>query len=170
MERKKKVMTAEQIFFGLKDSNLVIIPVGHITATLCPELKVRLQALLGPDSNLRSLRFDFSDCLYMDSTFLGLIVYLAKTTHNLGIGQPVIHHANTQCMSLFRTMGMTKMLEFSDESCPEPAEKTELTAQEALNVSFLLDAHKELSMLSAENEERFRSLTSALADSQNQED
>lgn len=170
MKQKKKVMTAEQIFFGFRDMNLVIIPVGHITATLCPELKTRLQALLGPDSSLRSLRFDFSDCLYMDSTFLGLIVYLAKTAHTLGIGLPVIHRVNAQCMSLFRTMGMTKMLEFSEESCPEPEERTELTAQESLSVGFLLDAHKELSMLSAENEERFRSLTSALADCRSQDD
>ncbi|HWR11626.1 MAG TPA: STAS domain-containing protein [Rectinemataceae bacterium] len=156
-------MAEEHIYFGFVEKDLVIIPVGHITATLCPELKTELLALLGPDSGVGSMRFDFSACLYMDSTFLGLIVYLAKTARSLGIGQPIVHRADAQCESLFRTMGMTRMLEFSDEPCPAPAEKKELVAQEALSAGFLLDAHKELSMLSAENEERFRALTSALS-------
>lgn len=155
-------MAEERIYFGFAGENLVIVPVGHITATLCPELKARTQTALGPDSHTTSLRFDFSDCSYMDSTFLGLIVYFAKAARGLGIGAPVVHRANPQCKSLFRTMGMTKMLEFSDEACPSLVEKVELAAQETMSASFLLDVHKELSLLSPENEERFHPLTNAL--------
>lgn len=158
-------MSEERIYFGAAGNDLVIIPFGHITAALCPELKAKIQDRLGPDSRIAALRFDFSECSYMDSTFLGLIVYFSKTARNLGIGAPVIHHANAQCKSLFRTMGMSKMLEFTEEPCPSPIAGEWLASNEALSTGFLLDVHKELSLLSPENEERFRPLTSALEQS-----
>jgi len=158
-------MVEERIYFGTAGNDLVIIPAGHITATLCPELKAKIQGILDPDSRIGSLRFDLSSCDYMDSTFLGLIVYFSKAVRSLGLSAPVIHRANAQCKSLFRTMGMLTMLEFSSEACPSPMAGQELVGNEAISAGFLLDVHKELSLLSAENDERFRLLTDALTES-----
>lgn len=157
-------MAEERIFFGTAGDDLVIVPSGHITAALCPELKARIQEKLGPDSRIAALRFDFTACDYMDSTFLGLIVFFSKATRNIGLGSPIVHRANSPCLSLFRTMGMMKMLEFTDEACPAPHEGEELIGQAAMSAGFLLDIHKELSVLSPENEERFRSLTNTLTE------
>jgi anti-anti-sigma regulatory factor len=157
-------MTQENISLGLAGDALVIAPVGHITAVLCPDLKAKILSFLGPDTRARSLHFDFSGCLYMDSTFLGLIVYLAKLSRSAGTGRPIIHRADPQCKSLFRTMGMTVMLDFTEETCKAPDNAEELSVREALSPEFLLDTHKLLSGLSPENEERFRSLTAALED------
>lgn len=158
-------MIEEHIYFGFAGAALTIIPVGHITAALCPELKAKIQPFLLPDSRIGSLRLDLSDCDYMDSTFLGLIIYLSKMMKNAGLGAPSVHMASEQCMSLFRTMGMLKMLEFSDQSCPRPAQPVALSTPADITATFLLEAHRELTMLSPENEERFRSLTKALEDS-----
>jgi|GEM_PF-397505 len=158
-------MVEERIYFGTAGNDLVIVPAGHITATLCPALKAKIQGKLDPDSRVSSLRFDLSACDYMDSTFLGLLVYFSKAARSLGLGAPVVHRANAQCKSLFRTMGMVTMLQFSDEACPSPLRGEELVGNEAMSAGFLLDVHKELSLLSAENEERFRLLTGALAES-----
>ena len=158
-------MVEERIYFGNAGNDLVIVPIGHITAALCPELKAKIQEKLGPDSRIGALRFDLSACDYMDSTFLGLIVHFAKTARSLSLGAPVMHRANAQCLSLFRTMGMMSMLRFSDEACPSFLEGEKLVGNEAMSAGFLLDVHKELSLLSAENEERFRLFTGLLSES-----
>lgn len=158
-------MVEERIYFGAAGNDLIIVPIGHITAALCPELKAKIQGKLDPDSRIGSLRFDLSACDYMDSTFLGLIVYFAKAARSLGLGAPLMHRANAQCKSLFRTMGMMTMLRFSDEACPSLPEGEELVGNEAMSAGFLLDVHKELSLLSAENEERFRLFTGLLSES-----
>jgi len=155
-------MAEEQISIGMRGVDLIIIPEGHITAFLCPELKTEIMEKMKLDSSIASMRFDFSSCLYMDSTFLGLIVFLAKTARNQGIGRPVVHMANGECKSLFRTMGMMKMLDFSEEACPHPTHEEKILAGDSLSSGFLYEVHKELSGLSAENELRFRDLTEEL--------
>lgn len=158
-------MAEERIFMGLADEALIIRPVGHITASLCPELKARVMTALGHESKVRTLAFDLSGCSYMDSTFLGLIVFMAKTVRGLGLPQPAVHGADAPCMSLFRTMGMMRLLHFSSEACAKPRDVEELIAGEALSPEFLLDVHKELSALSSANKDLFRRLTSSLEDS-----
>ena len=158
-------MIEERIHIGLAGMALTIIPVGHITAALCPELKAKVLSYLLPEPRISALRLDLSGCDYMDSTFLGLVVYLSKTLKSSGLGPLSVHGAGGQSMSLFRTMGMLKMLEFSDRACPRPERTESLSTPADISATFLLEAHRELTMLSPENEERFRSLTGALEDS-----
>jgi len=156
-------MAEEHIYWGLvEDNSLIVIPVGHITAVLCPELKAKVQSFLRPEARIKALYFDFSACGYMDSTFMGLLVCLAKALRDAGLARPVVYKANAQCMSLFRTMGMVKLLKFSDASCPRPLLIEEILSLEQTSAGFLLNAHKELSALSDENIERFSALISAL--------
>ena len=157
-------MAEESLHIGLAGTTLVAAPEGHMTAALCPALTQRLGVLLGPDTRVESIHLDYSRCRYMDSTFLGLIVSLSKSAQALGIGAPVVHGADAQCMSLFRTMGMTKLLRFEDSPCPRSEAMEELSARGALKASFILDAHRELMSLSPENEERFSALAGALED------
>lgn len=164
MERgqKRQEMAEEQISIGTVGTDLIIIPEGYITAFLCPELQAKIMERLRPDSAVASIHFDFSACLYMDSTFLGLIVLLAKAVQSRDIGRPVVHSVNEECRSLFRTMGMMKMLEFSEEACPQPSDREKILSKDRLSTEFLYDAHMELSGISVENEGRFRTLTEEL--------
>jgi anti-anti-sigma regulatory factor len=162
-------MAEELIHIGFSKSALVVAPEGHMTAALCPALSQRLSAQLKPDAAIESLHFDYSGCRYMDSTFLGLIVSLSKKAQSLGIGKPVVHDADAQCMSLFRTMGMTGLLAFEVSPCPKPESMETLSVHDALKASFILDAHRELMGLSPENEERFRTLAGALEDALREE-
>jgi len=157
-------MAEESLRIGLSGSTLVVAPEGHMTAALCPALTQRLSAFLRPEARVEALHFDYARCRYMDSTFLGLIVSLAKKAQSLGLGKPVVHGADAQCMSLFRTMGMTRLLQFEEGPSPQPDAAEALNAHEALKASFILDAHRELMDLSPENEERFRALAGALED------
>lgn len=162
-------MAEELIHVGCSKSTLIVAPEGHMTAALCPALSRRLTELLKPGAALESLHLDYSACRYMDSTFLGLIVSLSKKAQSLGIGKPVVHGADAQCMSLFRTMGMTGLLAIEASPCPKPESMETLNVHDALKASFILDAHRELMGLSPENEERFRTLAGALEDALREE-
>lgn len=155
-------MSGEKAFVGFNGGALVLRAEGHITAALCPALKSRLLSFLEPQGGAARLHVDLSECEYMDSTFLGLLVFLAKTARNLLLPPPLVHRANSQCASLFRTMGMTKLMEFSREPAPSAGSFEEIVSNESLNSRFLLDAHRELSALSPENRNRFDVLTAIL--------
>lgn len=157
-------MNEESLRIGLSGTALVVAPEGHMTAALCPALAQRLAVQLRPESAVESFHLDYAGCRYMDSTFLGQIVSLAKKVQSLGLGKPVVHGADPQCMSLFRTMGMTGFLAFEDSPCPQPAAMETLNARDVLKASFILEAHRELMGISPENEERFRVLAGALED------
>jgi len=164
MERRQKLqeMAEERISIGTVGTDLIIIPEGYITAFLCPALQAKIMERLSPDSAVASMHFDFSACLYMDSTFLGLLVLLAKAAQSRGIGRPVAHRVKEECRSLFRTMGMMKMLEFSEEPCRQPLDRETIIPRDRLSTEFLYDAHMELSGISAENEARFHTLAEEL--------
>ncbi len=155
-------MSGEKAYITFEKGVLVLKATGHITATLCPALKTKLMALLVPDGGVSRLHIDLAECEYMDSTFLGLLVFLSKTSRNLSLPQPLVHRANAQCKSLFRTMGMTKLMEFSEGPGPAGEQVEEIVSNESLNSRFVLDAHRELTTLSPENRKRFDTLTAIL--------
>lgn len=155
-------MSGEKAYITFEKGILVLKASGHITAALCPALKTKLMAFLVPDGGVSRLHIELAECEYMDSTFLGLLVFLAKTSRNLTLSPPLVHRANAQCTSLFRTMGMTKLMEFTEESGPAGDQGEEIVSNESLNSQFVLDAHRELTALSPENRRRFDTLTAIL--------
>jgi anti-anti-sigma factor len=155
----------EAVFYKDADAVMYIKADGHVTAALCPEVKAKAFARLEEAPAIASIYVELSDCEYMDSTFLGLIVGLnkrfkAKSGHPL-----VLLHANPTCLGLLKTIGVLKLVEVSNEerSFPMPMERISLGPR--ASASFLLDAHEELSDISEENKARFSSLTKALRDS-----
>lgn len=158
-------MVDERIHIGFADDDLVIIPEGHITSAYCPVLKRSVMQSLNSERPVHCLRFDLAGCDYMDSTFLGLIVLFSKATESKGIGKPVFHNVNDSCMSLFRTMGILSRLEFSAGACPLPPKLETMSTSDTLTAQIILETHKELSLISPENEERFRQLTRFLENS-----
>ena len=68
----------EAIFFKESDETIYIRAQGHVTASLCPELKSKAFARLALKPSVQAVYFDLSTCEYMDSTFLGLIVGINK--------------------------------------------------------------------------------------------
>lgn len=81
-------MNEESLRIGLSGTALVVAPEGHMTAALCPALAQRLAVHLRPDSAVESFHLDYAGCRYMDSTFLGQIVSLAKKPNPSGWENP----------------------------------------------------------------------------------
>lgn len=155
----------EAFFFKDADEGVFVRVQGHVTASRCPELKGRIFFRLDKAPVPAAVYFDLSDCEYMDSTFLGLIVGVNKRYKLLARKCVKVLHANPTCMGLLRTIGVTRLVDISDEDIALPGDMEEIGPSTRATAEFILDAHENLSELSEENRNRFATLTRALRDS-----
>lgn len=155
----------EALYLGETTEGLYIRATGHITAGLCAELKASVFSRLDKSDALipGELVMDLSECDYMDSTFMGLIVGFNKrfkvvSGHTLQVLNP-----SQECLKLLTSLGIVKLLEIVDNPSRRlPGPLTKLTKGEKPSADLLLKAHQNLSELSAENEKKFSVLQEIL--------
>ena len=156
----------EAVFYKSEGSTIFMRATGHVTALVCPSLKAAVFERLEGVPQVEKVYLDLSDCEYMDSTFLGLIVGTQKRFARLsGPGERramVLCGVNDACIGLLRTIGVLGMVDISEEAFPSTGDLPRLSGENRASARFLLDAHEELSGLSSENRKRFSTLTSVL--------
>jgi anti-anti-sigma factor len=156
----------EAVYFKSEGTTLFMKATGHVTALVCPALKAAVFSRLDAEPKVESVYLELSDCEYMDSTFLGLIVGTQKRFSRLSGAEKrksiVLLGVNEACRGLLRTIGVLGMVELSDERVAIPVDIARLSGETRTSARFLLDAHEELSELSAENRKRFSALTTVL--------
>jgi anti-anti-sigma factor len=152
----------EAVYYKSEGGAIYMRATGHVTALVCPPLKTAVFNRLDADPPVERVYLDLSDCEYMDSTFLGLIVGTQKRFGRLAGAAITLLDVNEACTGLLRTIGVLGMVELSDERVPFPAGLERLSGETRMSARFLLDAHQDLSDLSAENRKRFEALTTVL--------
>jgi anti-anti-sigma factor len=155
----------EALLYGDTGGEMFVKAQGHVTAARCPELKARIFARLETAPAVSAVYFDLSGCEYMDSTFLGLIVGANKRFKALSGRTLRVLHANPTCLGLLRTIGVTRLVEISNDEVPFPQSMETIGPGPRATAEFILDAHEQLSEISDENRARFTTLTKALKDS-----
>jgi anti-anti-sigma regulatory factor len=155
----------EALFFGETGTGLYIRATGHITATLCSDLKGIVYGRLdrSEGSFLKEIIMDLSQCDYMDSTFMGLIVGFNKKLIKISGNQIQILNPSLECLKLLKSLGIIKLLNIVES--PEKKIKftmAKLSKSEKPTAELLLKAHEDLSELSPENEKKFSVLQSIL--------
>ena len=158
----------EAVFYKSEEGTIFMKATGHVTALVCPPLKTTVFNRLDAPPSVTRIYLDLSDCEYMDSTFLGLIVGMHKRLVRLSGGTPtapsslVLLFVNEACKGLLRTIGVLGMVELSDSPVAFPPDLERLSGAARTSARFLLDAHEDLSDLSADNRRRFSTLTTVL--------
>ncbi|MEI6386854.1 MAG: STAS domain-containing protein [Spirochaetota bacterium] len=164
----------EALFARAVDDRLFIRATGHVTAALCPELKAKCFARLENSAPISGIFMDLSQCEYMDSTFLGLIVGLTKKLMAKTGRKLTIVGTSDTCIGLLKTIGVLGLVESLREGpdFPElerigkgPSASSLDATSDAASAEFILDAHEELAAISDENRDRFSSLNTMLRES-----
>jgi len=155
----------EALFMGEAEDVLYIKAQGHITANSCPELKnrvfSRLEARLAP----ANIVVDLEACEYMDSTFMGLLVGFNKRFLRVAEKPITILRSNETCLRLLKTIGVTRLVQLSDDPVHFAGSLQDLSAAARPEARMLLDAHEDLMELSDENQRRFAGLHKVLSKS-----
>ena len=157
------ILVAEALFFQETDNGLFILAQGHITAAVSSDLRELIMGRLSQAPVPPLLAVDLSGCDYMDSTFMGLLVGFHKRYKTLTSRALTILRPSPECVKLLHGLGILKLMTVVVDPMPsEPNQWTNLRASQTPTPEVLLNAHKNLSELSPENEKKFSLLQSVL--------
>jgi anti-sigma B factor antagonist len=133
--------------------------------TMALSLPIRRYAEQAIARGLTSLRLDLRRCTYMDSTFLGTLLFLKRAVERQRQGAFTLVSPSPQCGELLHSMHVDKL--FCTETADEPAAAvwTELSS-DGLDIPTakgnVLQAHQELASLAGTAGEPFRAVVRCL--------
>lgn len=149
----------EQYCYKKEDETLYLRGVGRLTAQNSEEFKNTVFQFL--QKNLcQKIVLDLSDCQYMDSTFLGLLVGFYKKirkTGNFFIVKP-----SREAMAHLHSMGIDKIINIWNDHLDFPKEMGNCSANPTKDPQTILKAHQNLMELSSDNAKKFALLASVL--------
>jgi anti-anti-sigma factor len=160
----------EALLYREHESIIYIRAQGHITANVCADLKARVFDRLEAKPPINEIFIDLSECDYMDSTFMGLLVGFNKRFLRFSEKPVSIIRANETCKKLLRTIGVLRLVSVLDEAKPFPEPMENINTGRKAGASLILKAHEELIDISEENEARFGALRNVLKSSMEDED
>jgi anti-anti-sigma regulatory factor len=111
-----------------------------------------------------SLRVDLRHAVYLDSTFVGTLLFLKRTVCARGEGDFTVLSPSAECEKLFKQMGLDGVLTVAAEE-PDPGPWTDLcgAAQDVSAVKgTVVQAHRELADLPGPAGEPFRAVVRCL--------
>jgi anti-anti-sigma factor len=154
----------EAIFYKETQDAIYIRARGHITAALCTDLKNKVFARIDSSEPLAAIHIDLSECDYMDSTFMGLIVGFRKRLKDPTGRAITLYRPNPICTSLLKSIGLTRLVEISDKEVSLPPYMENIAGQGKATAEFLLNVHENLMELNDDNKAKFSVLTKVLKD------
>ncbi len=110
-------------------------------------------------------RVDLRQCTYLDSTFLGTLLYLQRTARRLGKGQLVLVSPSTECCRLFKQIGVEGCFAVDNQPDFDSDDWQEVTCPvddvEAFNQN-VIQAHEELANVGGPAGEKFQAVARCL--------
>jgi anti-anti-sigma regulatory factor len=118
-------------------------------------------------NGIMSLRVDLRRCTYLDSTFLGTLLYLQRNVYRKGEGEFTLLSPSAECRKLFHQMDLDDFFTMTTEDEPLPEEWTELCCQMESPELFkpkVVEAHQELANVPGKCGETFREVVRGLVE------
>ena len=152
----------ESLSFSDTDNKIYIKANGHITASLCPVLRSKVMDRLNSSPILEEIYIELEHCIYMDSTFMGLLISFNKILKAKSNKSITLLHIAKECESLLKTIGILKLFTVSSENIRFPLVMENLVPDKSTSIDLLLDTHENLMEISDENKKRFANLHAVL--------
>ena len=114
----------------------------------------------------KTLRVDLRHCIYMDSTFLGTLLFLKRLVDRWEQGEFALISPSPQCCQLLQQMRLDKIFPIVTMEEPAASLWTELQNEPEDIKAFkrnVVQAHQELANIEGPAGEPFRELASSLA-------
>lgn len=156
-------------FIVCVDSDPVTVRInGKANYLNCSPINDFFELILKQDA--KSFVIDFSNCLGMDSTFLGVLAGVAtKTMRCTPPGKIVLANLSAQNKQLIRGLGLHHLPTVHIEDNIEVVEKSEdvqkivgCDAEKEASADMILEAHERLMKLNRANERRFQDVVKFL--------
>jgi len=136
---------------------------GSIRATLCYPLREALLAQLEQTADVPAVYADLSECRYMDSTFIGLLVAIEKKLRKASGGRLHILRPTAECREILEQIGLKNFLLIEERDMQAPEAMAVLAPNaEKPGAEFILRAHEALMETSEEARKKFALLKETL--------
>lgn len=142
----------------------VIRMLGDVRLTLCTTIDAYFRKMFD-DPEFASVWVDLCEVEGIDSTTLGLLAKLAIKTEERYHFQPAIFSCDPGINRLLKSMGFQRLFDLREEACAstdDVAELPQVASDEADVKNKVIEAHRVLMDLSAENRARFKDLLEVL--------
>lgn len=149
----------EHFCFKQESETLYLRGSGRLTSQNSEEFKKTVFNFLNTQA-LRKVLFDLSQCDYMDSTFLGVLVGIYKKMR--GHGDFCIVKPSHEATQHLQSMGMDKIITIQMEMTDFPHDMGSCPNIPTKDAESILHAHKNLMELSQTNAQKFALLASVL--------
>jgi anti-anti-sigma factor len=150
------VPSPDSILVGEDNRGWFITARGGVRATLCYPLRETLLARLEESSDVPAVYVDLSQCTYMDSTFIGLLVAADRKLQKGSGGRLHVMQPSGECLDLLHQLGLQDFLVVEPALTPPPREMKELGAAPGRPAAdFVLRAHEALMETSEEARRKF---------------
>ncbi len=162
MESKTEQVSNNEILIGIENNNLFIKATGHMTAQNCFALKNNFYNKIEEGSLTFNIYIDMSKIEYIDSTFLGFLIGLEKRLYKNFNNHLYIINPSKQAMEHLDCFTISIFLKIIDKmNIPDNLNFTKLNNTcelgELDKLNILLCSHEDLSSISNDNKEKFKS-------------
>ncbi|RPJ05252.1 MAG: anti-sigma factor antagonist [Spirochaetaceae bacterium] len=146
---------ANQLLYREEGGNLYVRALGKMTANISYSLRGKIFARLKESPPVAEIYMDLSQCDYMDSTFMGIIIGINKNLkEKTGRGITIVCPTD-ECNSLFAGLNIIKLLNIDTQNMDFPASMETVTDNGKPKAEVLLHAHEDLMEISEENSLKF---------------
>lgn len=154
----------EALYYKLVGNQFFVKAVGHITAALCSGLRDSVLQIIQSPEEKSEFFVDLSECDYMDSTFMGLLVRFNKDFKTKWTNTLIILNPSPESEKLLKGLGLNKVLVLQNNPSLvlDTQSMTEVGSEKMIQTSLVLEAHVELSDVSEENQQKFSTLNNLL--------
>lgn len=157
-------MSEGRILAAQHEGAYVLKLVGDVRVNLCTTIDDYFSQMFD-DAALISVMVDLCEAEGIDSTTLGLLAKLALRYQKTFGRKPLLYSCKPGINRLLQSMAFGKIFEIREELCEETEDVRELpahSAEEAAVLRKVIEAHRVLMGMSAENRARFRDLMDVL--------
>jgi anti-anti-sigma regulatory factor len=156
------LLEKDTLLVGEDERGYFITAVGSVRAGLCYPLRDVLLFRLEETRDVPAVFVDLSRCLYMDSTFIGLLVAIDKKLQKGSGGRLHVMDAGAECLDLLRQLGLQEILLLETGGVSAPPMKSLDAPAERPGAEFVLRAHEALMESSDEARRKFSVLRDVL--------
>jgi anti-anti-sigma factor len=147
---------SDALLLGKDERGYFIIARGSIRAHLCYPLRDAVLSRLDLATDVPAAYVDLSECRYMDSTFIGLLVAIDKKLQKGSGGRLHLLKPTTECKEILEQIGLQSFLLIEEQLIPMPSGMTEISLDaEKPGADFILSAHEALIETSEEARKKF---------------
>jgi anti-anti-sigma factor len=154
---------ADALLLGADERGVFVRAQGSIRATLCFPLRDALLGEVDKGLPVHAVYFDLSECRYMDSTFIGLLVAIDKRLRKATGARLNVLRPSAESLDILSQIGLQKYLHVVQDEIRFPANMEPLASDlQRPGAEFILRAHEALMETSEEARKKFALLKEML--------